>query len=95
LAQSIVVFVKPKIQKEFETLLHTMYEGDPILPMCIIGMIQNENWFQVVVVEVLACKQDPNENGKYIGHRITLPIVSLNYCLNHVFVKVSDLSFND
>jgi hypothetical protein len=31
-----------------------MYDGDPILPMCIIGMIQNENRFQAVVVEVLA-----------------------------------------
>lgn len=72
-----------------------MYDGDPILPMCIIGMIQNENRFQAVVVEVLACKQDPNENGKYIGQRITLLVVSLNSCLNHVFVKVSDLSFND
>ncbi len=75
--------------------MHTTYEGDPIIPMCIIGMIQNENWFQAVVVEVLACKQNPNENGKYIGHRITLPVMSLDNCLNHVFVKVSDLSFND
>jgi hypothetical protein len=31
-----------------------MYDGDPILPMCIIGMIQNENRFHVVVAKVLA-----------------------------------------
>jgi hypothetical protein len=55
----------------------------------------NENQFQATIAEVLACKQDPNENGKYIGQRITLLVVSLDSCLKHVFVKVSDLSFND
>jgi len=72
-----------------------MYEGYPTLPMCIIGMIQNENQFQAVVAEILACKKDPNENGKYIRQIITLHVLSLYSYLNHVFAKVSDLSFND